>query len=307
MNLNLKASLKSISDPASGHLPVVISHPTALPAPRAHDGLNLSRRSVVGTMLAALAPAAGTAVALPKVIGTAVAIAAPSAAAVITPSAVEAPELLALGAEVETALSAYREAAAKLVEARSTAAALWPSVPDDLIVSRADRDLWADRYGSEVDFEGNEVLPEASAIDGKHFQLPPRNVLQASPLKEFLADVEADPDDYGDGFAADLVSLVRAAELYETACARAIEASGIEDTKRAARLGAQRLYELLFEVRNHAPRTVAGVLIMARAVAAFGEARENSHWPAANGVDMGGNVMGTALADALLRVVSVGA
>jgi hypothetical protein len=259
-------------------------------------------------MAAALAPAAGTAMALPKVISTATAIGAPSAPPAVLQAIEESPELVALGTEVETALSAYRAAAAELVEARSTAAALWPSVPDDLIVGRArdDRDFWADCYSPEVDFEGNEVLPEASTVGDKHFQLPPRNVLQAGQLKEFLFDVQADPDGYDDELGADLINWLAAAERYETACAQAIATSGVDDAKHDTKGRALRLYELLCQIRNHIPRTVAGVLIMARALSAFGEAREESYWPSRNGVDMGGHVMGTALADALLRVVNVG-
>jgi hypothetical protein len=81
----------------------------------------------------------------------------PAAASLPAPSAAESAELLALGAELDIRIEAYRAAAARLAEVRAVAARLWPAVPAELVVGfdRADRDLYADCYARETDFEGN--------------------------------------------------------------------------------------------------------------------------------------------------------
>jgi hypothetical protein len=89
-------------------------------ATRAFKEVSLSRRSVVATLIAAFAPAAGTAVALPAVIKTAAVIAAPAAAASPLPvPTTESPDLLSLGAEIDAKPQAYRAAAARPEEARA--------------------------------------------------------------------------------------------------------------------------------------------------------------------------------------------
>lgn len=280
--------------------------PAAHPAGEAEHGgpirRGFSRRSVVATIMAAFAPVAGTAVA----------IAAPPRppAVVIPPAPSESPELLALGAEVETKLSSYRAAAAQLAEARATAAALWPVAPTEIVVDRRDRyarDLFADCYERETDFEGEQVWPDPFTKDGKEFQMPPRDLLRSDALAQFLAEVRAEPDDWDDdGLADDLAGRVRAAEAYEAACAHAIETSDIEEAKWKARRGASELLDLLREIRNHVPRTIAGVLIVARAVTAFGEAQKDSYWPSDH-IHMGGSILGATLADAVLRVANINA
>lgn len=92
---------------------------------------------MVATLVAAFAPAAGTAVVMPRVAETAAAVLAPELSAVpavVLPPA-EDPELLALGAEIGPRLDAYRAAAAALVEARTVAEKLWPAVPEEIVVT----------------------------------------------------------------------------------------------------------------------------------------------------------------------------
>jgi hypothetical protein len=100
------------------------------------------------------------------------------------------------------------------------------------------------------------------------------------PLEEFLANVRSEPDCYEDWVTAALETRVAAAKHYEEACAHAIETSGIVEAKEFAGHRAQDLHSLLFEVRKPAPRSVAGVLIMARAVImAFEEAQKAGNSP----------------------------
>jgi hypothetical protein len=73
-------------------------------------------------MIAAFGPAAGTAVALPAVIKTAAAIAAPATTLAPLPvPPAEGPDLLALGAELDAKLEAYRLAAQRLGAAGAAA------------------------------------------------------------------------------------------------------------------------------------------------------------------------------------------
>ena len=130
--------------------------------------------------------------------------------------------MLALGIELEARLQAYRAAAEHLAEARATAAAVWPTVPAEIVVDRQDRDtrhLFADCYEPETDCEGEEVWPEPHRADGRLFGLPPRDVLRSTALLQF-ADVRAEPDDWEDDLADDLAGRIRAAERYEAACVR---------------------------------------------------------------------------------------
>jgi hypothetical protein len=250
-------------------------------------------------MIAPFAPAAGTAVALPAVIKATAAIAAPPVAPPV--AAAESPELLALGAELDVKIDAYRAAAGRLAEARVVAARLWPAVPAELVVGfdRADRDLYADCYPRETDFEGKEVWPEPYLINGKSVEYPPRQILRAKSLRQFLTDVREDPDSFEPWLAGHLAECLDAAERFEAARAHAIETSGIAQAKEAAQDRAQDLHSIMFDIRKHVPRTIAGVLILARAVAAFEEAQKDSY---SGGQRGGGLVLGRELASAVLRI-----
>jgi hypothetical protein len=58
----------------------------------------------------------------------------------------------------------------------------------------------------------------------------------------------------------------------------------------------------MFDIRKHVPRTIAGVLVLARAVAAFEEAQKDSYLGGQRG---GGLVLGRELADAVLRIAGM--
>jgi hypothetical protein len=64
-------------------------------------------------------------------------------------------------------------------------------------------------------------------------------------------------------------------------------------------IGRQDLHSIMFDIRSHVPRTIAGVLTLARASAAYEEAPKDSY----NGGQRGGGmVLGRELADAVLRI-----
>jgi hypothetical protein len=217
------------------------------------------------------------------------------------PSATESAELLALGAELDIRIEAYRAAAARLAEARAVAARLWPAVPAELVVGfdRADRDLYADCYARETDFEGREVWPEPYLLNGKSVEYPPRQILQAESLRQFLTDVREDPDSFEPWLAGHLAECLDAAERFEAARAHAIEICGIAEAKEAAQDRAQDLHSIMFDIRKHVPRTIVGVLVLARAVAAFEEAQKDSY---SGGQRGGGLVLGRELASAVLQI-----
>lgn len=101
------------------------------------------------------------------------------------------------------------------------------------------------------------------------------------------------------GVEPDLIRRIDAAARYEDDYFEALVASGLEAAKREVEMLAGTLYQNLFEVREHPPRTITGVLITARALAAFEEARPNSTF---RGEGIGGCILGRGLADSVLRI-----
>jgi hypothetical protein len=176
----------------------------------------------------------------------------------------------------------------------SPSAPLWPTVPAQLVVSfdRADRDFYADCYERETDIDGKEVWPGAFHQDGKTYEYPPRQILQAGALKQFLADVRSDPDCFEHWVHDHLVERTAIAERFEAVRARAVECSRLVEVKAEAAALARDLHNIMFDIREHVPHTITGILIFARAVAAFEEAQKNSDIRGDRG---GGLVLGREL------------
>jgi hypothetical protein len=284
----IPSSDTSVSAPANP-APCAAQRPASdRPAPA-----SLSRRAMVATLAAAFAPA--PIVALPKIAQAAAAsVALP---AVLAPPASspagESAELLALGAEVDTKLEAYRAAGERLTEARAIAKALWPDVPEILVTTRDDRQLYEGCYSREKDAEGADVWPgEYRGADGKIYGRLPRQLFVAEALKTFLSEFGYGPrTKTGRRFKP----VIAAAEKYEAACDHAITSSGIEAAKAEAERRASDIHSLLFEFRKHAPRSMIGVLMLARAVMALEEAQQV-------GERAGGFILGRELAEAVLRL-----
>jgi hypothetical protein len=215
--------------------------------------------------------------------------------------AAESPELLALGAELDVKIDAYRAAAVRLTEARAVAAQLWPAVPAELVVGfdRADRDFYSGCHEEETDFEGKEVWPEPYQEDGKWFSYPPRKILRSEALALFLADVRGAPDCYEDWVLVRLVERTDAATRFEVACDDARRTSGIEQAKQDAERAADDLCDIAWSVRAHIPRTVTGVLIHARALAGYADAEHDGFMKAPG---QAATILGRGLADAVLQI-----
>ncbi|MBB4428392.1 hypothetical protein GGD66_006979 [Bradyrhizobium sp. CIR48] len=102
-------------------------------------------------------------------------------------------------------------------------------------------------------------------------------VLKADRLRTWLEEVRSEPDIWEEWLPDEIVDRLAAAERFEAACAQAIEAPGIVLAKQTAQDRAQDLHEIMFDIREHWPRTVAGVLIMARALMAYEEAQIDAY------------------------------
>ena len=278
---------------------------------RFHPLASLNRRSVIATMMAVFAPAAGTAMVLPKVISTTAAAIAgpmPPAEPVLTPTTpTESPELLALGAELEIRLEAYRVAASRLAEARVVAASLWPEPSAGILVTASNHHIrnepgrYHGCYAEETDPEGNQ-WPEIAYGAGRGSPLP-RYVALWSALSSLLDRVRAEPAEWADGFAQELVERVKEAERYEYGCNDALEASEIEERKEEAEACVEALYDLVTQVEMHPPRTIAGVLIHARALAGYADVDKDGFQVSAP--MRAATILGRELADAVLRVAGV--
>lgn len=132
-------------------------------------------------------------------------------------------------------------------------------------------------------------------------------MLRSERLRDWLEEVRRYPKEWGSRrerreLRTDLALRIAAADRYEGACDHAIEASGIVAARRSAQDLAQDLHSMLFEIRQHEPQTVAGVLILARAVAAYEEAQAQSYTGGERG---GGLILGRELATAVLRVAGI--
>lgn len=286
-------------------VPVPASHP-APAARRGGASPPLSRRSMVATLVAALVPAAGTAVALPKAMETAAAVLPPPAASAgpaIGAAASESRELLALGVELDAKLQAYRAAAARLAEARAVATHLWPDAPASIVAAAGNRHIKASPgrypgcYEEETDFEGNQ-WPDIVCGAGRGAPLP-RYIAVSGALEALRDDVRADPEDWELGFERELTDRIEVADRYEEACFEAVEVSDIEARKAEAEACADDLLDLAHEVRKHPPRTIVGVMIHARALAGYANAEQDGFLKAPGQAAV---ILGRGLADAVLRI-----
>lgn len=270
----------------------------------------MSRRSVLATMAAALAPAAGTVALAPKVVATAATVLGPAAPTVVplpTAPVAESPELLALGADLEVKLAGYHAAAERLAAARATAARLWPEPPAAIVFVAGNRhacpskDRYPGCFEEEADFEGRE-WPNIGAGGGQGSRLP-RFIAVSGALALLQDDVRAEPEAFDDGFEQELVARIAEAEQYEEACWNAVEVSGIEEAKANAEACVEDLYNLANHVAEHPPRTLAGVLIHARALAGYADVEKSGI--ALSAPVRAATILGRGLAEAVLRVARV--
>lgn len=245
------------------------------------------------------------AVVLPKVAETAAPVLAPQLPTAVPPvqagPIAESPELLALGAELEVKLQAYRTAAQGLAQARATAAALWPEPAAGILTVGSERaGRFAGCYEEEIDVEGNQ-WPAIGAGRGKGATLP-RFIAVSGALAMLLDNVRANTGAWPAGFDRDLVDRIAEAEKYEDACSDAAEISGIEQAKQLTEIRADDLRDFTHQVRKYPPRTIAGVMVHARALAVYADTEHDGF---ARAPSEAASILGRGLADAVLRVAGV--
>ncbi|MBK5960277.1 hypothetical protein CCR97_19020 [Rhodoplanes elegans] len=252
----------------------------------AASGRLASRRTFLGRAAGALAGA--------SVAGLGTAAAVPAASSPVTP---EDPALVALGEKVGPALDAFRAAKAAKAEARARAEALCPAVPADLVHQDGRQPFVLNLHAcvrEEVDVEGQPVRPPGwRDASGRWEQPRGRSIYAAGYIEEAIEEgwLAASPRSRQGRHVRHLLAL---AEQHESARAAAIEMSGLPAAKEALRAAERDLEALAQNVRDTEAATPAGVLIIARVAAAFGEATH----PATAGV-----VLGPALVGAVLRVI----
>ncbi|WP_247447661.1 conjugal transfer protein TraD [Bradyrhizobium sp. 197] len=120
---------------------------------------------------------------------------------------------------------------------------------------------------------------DLKALEDKARGLKTRKVRQ---LGELVIATGADTERWGGKRArqqleGDLTARIVAAERYGAQCARAIEVSGVEAAKDAAHIEAKKIHYLLYRIRQHAPLTVSGMLILARGMMLYEEVQKSNY------------------------------
>ncbi|MET4449730.1 hypothetical protein ABIB75_008044 [Bradyrhizobium sp. GM2.2] len=206
---------------------------------------------------------------------------------------------------------AYRAAVARLEQARAPAAEQWPEPPPSVVItSAADRRAFEGCFEQAEGFEGQPLYRTIVDANGTvHPDGAWLNLLKPDRLRIALAVVRGDTERWGGKRArqrleGDLTARIVAAERYGAQCARAIEVSGVEAAKDAAHIEAKKIHYLLYRIRQHAPLTVSGMLILARGMMLFEKVQKSNYCGGGQGR---GLLLGRELASAVLRVAGIAA
>jgi hypothetical protein len=208
----------------------------------------------------------------------------------------EDPAIIALGERIGPLLAAYRNAADDRLKARANAEASCPAVPEELV---SEGTFFAGCTTSECDVEGREVL--RAVVGEDKYARRPRQILNSEETKAAIARGNLYCN-RRTKFGKKLVRLIETAEKYETERATAIERSGLDDARSRQYLAAIEVEKLAFEAFEIEPRTMAGVLVHARALNACAE----------TDIELGqyrgrsGQLFGNALAQSVTRLSIVG-
>jgi hypothetical protein len=168
----------------------------------------------------------------------------------------ENPVLLERGQEMQKAFGAFLEADQRKNEARKVCDSLWPTLPPELVFTKADRELGL--VGHRLrDPEGNDVWPDNPA------QMP-TSVIEASTCRWAMADYNGRTKN-----GKHARRKLPIAEAYEAACASAKERSGIDAAIEARYFAASKVEHVAQGVREQRALTLVGIHIKARAIAAM--------------------------------------
>jgi hypothetical protein len=247
-----------------------------------------TRRGFLGRAMTALA-AGGAAT-------TAIIVAAkPAPVAMID----EDPAIIALGDRIGPLLDTYRKALARHREARAVAEASCPVVPENIVCKGP---LFAGCTERERDVEDKDVWPaEFIRPDGKTGVLPPRQIFNSKRAKAAIEQGNLHCD-RRPSFGKRIVKMIETAEQYETGREAAIEHAGLSTAKTKLYWAAREIERLAYEAAEIKPRTMAGILVQARALTGYAEAEaeiELDHY-----CGRAGQVVGDTLAQSVLRIAA---
>jgi hypothetical protein len=214
-------------------------------------------------------------------------VAAMTTPAVAAAPVPEDPAIIALGERIEPLLAAYRSAAADRIKARANAEAISPAVPEELVCKGP---FWAGCTERERDLEDKQVWPEDR-------RLPPRDLFDSKQAKRMVAQGNLHCD-RRTKFGKDTARKIQIAERYEADRAAAIEHSGLSAAISNQFEAAYAIEELAREAAEIEPRTMAGAIIQARALAAYAEVEiVLDHYRG-----RAGQLVGLALAQSVSRI-----
>jgi hypothetical protein len=245
-----------------------------------------TRRGFLGRAMTALAVGGAATT-------TIIAAAKPVSAAMID----EYPAVVALGERIDPLLHTYRAALIRLREARATAQANCPAVPEEIVCKGSQ---WMGCAEQERDVVDKVVWPAPFIRpDGKPGMLPPRNVLSSKRVQGAIANGNLYCD-RRTSFGKQIAKLIDTAKRYETEREAAIEQSGLPTAQTQLYLAARDIEQLAYEAADIKPQTIAGVLVQARALSAYAEAEiELDHHRGRSA-----QIVGAALAETVFRLSS---
>jgi hypothetical protein len=216
---------------------------------------------------------------------------APAAAVLVQ----EDPAIVALGERIEPLLLEYRIAAADRAKARANAEANCPAVPEEIVCEGT---FFRGCAEDECDVEGRhfEVLLLDDEDGGKYAELP-RRILSSKKTKEAIARGNLHCN-RRTKFGKKLVRMIETAEKYEAERDAVIEATGLPDAMARQCEAGFRIEKLAYEVGYIEPRTIAGVLVQARVLAAYAEVEvQVGHYRGRSG-----QLVGLPLAQSIMRL-----
>lgn len=196
----------------------------------------------------------------------------------ITSAEAEAPELLALGRDLDRVEALFLEAKERKRAARSLCDQLCPTVPADLVLAPTDSRALHALAERETDVEGKAIWPDPLAREGATpLHRPPRHILSAAKLR-----AEMKFTDLRTRVGRDLKRRLALAEHHEAAVISAIEASGLRSAEAARYFAKADLEKVAFSIGDLSAGTLAGLRIKARALMACGQIGEAERYRAAH-------------------------
>jgi hypothetical protein len=231
---------------------------------------------------------------------TAIVAAAAWASEALASAPLENPKLIELSEQIEPLRSSYRAASERKQIARAMAEQLCPRVPEDLVCKNEDQITFAGCAEDERDVEGNRIYRRFAGKDGSILSGPPRQILKAERIRERIAGNDL-PISPRTKLGTRVRAILQLSDKHEAERQAVIDHSEIVKATHEARLAACDIETLAWRIREIEPLTMAGTVVLARALAAFGECESDVYCFEGKS----GMVLGRELAQSLLRQTAV--